>query len=148
LKTEGGYEKYSVVVPENARFEVNRLLVPGESIQYALDDMRYLVESLELRSEIDIGVKSPKYESYVCSKDEPLMQILNSVYLEVMGREPIYEYAYGVTNANIFQGEQGITCIHLGPQRGGAHQPNEHVKLAWLPPVLEMYVKVALGYLR
>jgi succinyl-diaminopimelate desuccinylase len=148
LKTEGGYEKYSVVVPESARFEVNRLLVPGESIQYALDDMRHLVESLELRSEIDIGIKPPKYESYFCSKDEPLMQILNSVYLEVMGREPIYEYAYGVTNANIFQGEQGIPCIHIGPQRGGAHQPNEHVKLEWLPPVLEMYVKVALGYLR
>jgi len=147
LKTEGGYQKYSVVVPESARFEVNRLLVPGESIQYALGDMERLVQSLELKSSVDVGVKPPKYEPYICSRDEPLMETLDTVYQTVMGREPLYEYAYGITNANIFQGEQGIPCIHIGPQRGGAHQPNEHVKLEWLPPVSEMYTRIALEYL-
>jgi len=147
LKTEGGYKKYSVVVPEKARFEVNRLLVPGESIQYALDDMERLVKSLELKSKVDVGVKPPKYEPYTCSKDEPLMQTLDKAYRQVMGREPLYEYAYGITNANIFQGEQGIPCIHIGPERGGAHQPNEHVKLEWLPPVSEMYARIAFDYL-
>jgi acetylornithine deacetylase/succinyl-diaminopimelate desuccinylase family protein len=148
LKTEGGYQKYSVVVPESARFEVNRLLVPGESIQYALDDIKRLVDSLELRSEVDIGVKPPKYEPYICSRDEPLMQVLDSVYQKVMGKPPLYEHAYGITNANIFQGEQGIPCIHLGPERGGTHQPNEHVKLEWLPKVSEMYTRIALKYLQ
>ncbi|RLI02533.1 hypothetical protein DRO31_03910 [Candidatus Bathyarchaeota archaeon] len=147
LKTEGGYEKYSIVIPENARFEVNRLLVPGESIQYALDDMDKLVDSLELKSKVDVGVKPPKYEPYICEKTEPLMQTLDKVYQTVMGKEPLYEYAYGITNANIFQGEQGIPCIHIGPQRGGAHQPNEHVKLEWLPPVSEMYARIAYEYL-
>ncbi len=147
LKTEGGYKKYSVVVPESARFEVNRLLVPGESIQYALDDMGRLVESLELKSGVDVGVKPPKYEPYICTRDEPLMKILHEKYQQVMGREPLYEHAYGITNANIFQGEQGIPCIHIGPERGGAHQPNEHVKLEWLPPVSEMYARIAMSYL-
>jgi acetylornithine deacetylase/succinyl-diaminopimelate desuccinylase-like protein len=147
LKTEGGYKKYSVVVPESARFEVNRLLVPGESVQYAIDDMGRLVESLELKSDVDVGVKPPKYEPYLCTRDEPLMKILHEKYQQVMGREPLYEHAYGITNANIFQGEQGIPCIHIGPERGGAHQPNEHVKLEWLPPVSEMYARIALSYL-
>ena len=147
LKTEGGYKKYSVVVPESARFEVNRLLVPGETIQYTIDDMKRLVGSLVLKSEVDVGVKPPKYEPYTSSRDEPLMKILHQEYETVMGREPLYEHAYGITNANIFQGEQGIPCIHLGPQRGGAHQPNEHVKLEWLPPVSEMYTRIAMAYL-
>lgn len=147
LKTEGGYEQYSIVVPERARFEVNRLLVPNESIQYALDDMERLVCSLELESSVDVDVKPPKYEPYLCSKDEPLMKTLDKAYREVMGNPPLYEYAYGITNANIFQGEQGIPCIHIGPQRGGAHQPNEHVKLEWLPPISEMYTQIALDYL-
>jgi acetylornithine deacetylase/succinyl-diaminopimelate desuccinylase family protein len=147
LKTEGGYKKYSIVIPESARFEVNRLLVPGESIQYALDDMGKLVKSLELKSEVDIGVKPPKYEPYICTRDEPLMEILHEKYTKVMGKEPLYEHAYGITNANIFQGEQGIPCIHIGPERGGAHQPNEHVKLEWLPSVSEMYARIALSYL-
>ena len=88
LKTEGGYKKYSVVVPESARFEVNRLIVPGESIQYALDDMGRLVKSLDLKSEVDIGVKPPRYEPYICTRDEPLMKILHEKYQQVMGKEP------------------------------------------------------------
>ena len=147
LKMEGGYKVYSVVVPESARFEVNRLLVPGESIDYALNDMRRLVDSLSLRSEVEVGVKPPKYEPYIASRDEPLMRTLHGVYQEVMGREPLYEYAYGITNANIFQGEQGIECVHIGPQRGDPHGPNEYVKLEWLRPVSEMYTRLALRYL-
>lgn len=147
LKTEGGYQKYSVVVPESARFEVNRLLVPGESIKYAIEDMEALVKSLKLKSGVDVSVKPPKYEPYTCTRDEPLMKILHENYVKVFDREPLYEHAYGITNANIFQGEQGIPCVHIGPQRGGAHQPNEHVKLEWLPPVSEMYTRIALRYL-
>ncbi len=136
-----------MVVPASARFEVNRLLVPGETIQYALDDMRRLVDSLHLKSEVEIGVKPPKYEPYTCSKEEPLMETLDGVYRDVMGRPPLYEYAYGITNANIFQGEEGIPCVHIGPQRGEAHGANEYVKLEWLPPVSKMYALMATRYL-
>jgi succinyl-diaminopimelate desuccinylase len=148
LKTEGGYKVYSVVVPESARFEVNRLLVPGESVDYALADMRRLVDSLRLKSEVDVGIKPPRYEPYIASRDAPLMSTLHKVYKKVMGREPLYEYAYGITNANIFQGEQGIESVHIGPQRGDPHSPNEYVKLEWLPPVSEMYARIALEYLK
>lgn len=148
LKSEGGYKKYSVVVPENARFEVNRLLVPGESLGYALDDMERLVRSLNLCSETAVGIKPPKYEPYISSKEEPLMILLDHVYNEVMGFPPLYEYAYGITNANIFQGEYGIQCIHLGPERGNAHGSNEHVKVKWLPQISEMYARIAYKFLK
>ncbi len=147
LKTEGGYRKYSVIVPESARFEVNRLLVPGESVGYALDDMERLVRSLDLDSEITVGIKPPRYEPYIASKEEPLMTILDGVYKEVMDMSPLYEHAFGITNANIFQGEHGIQCIHLGPERGNAHGPNEHVKLEWLSPISEMYARIAFKFL-
>ncbi len=147
LKTEGGYQRYSVVVPERARFEVNRLLVPGESIGYALDDMEQLVCGLDLDSEVRVGIKPPKYEPYIASKEESLMVTLDGVYDEVMGRRPLYEYAYGITNANIFQGENGIQCVHIGPERGNAHGPNEYVKLEWLPPISEIYTRIAHKFL-
>jgi succinyl-diaminopimelate desuccinylase len=147
LKMEGGYKVYSVVVPESARFEVNRLLVPSESIEYALNDMRRLVDDLGLKSKVDVSAKPPRYEPYIASKDDPLMRTLHTVYQKAMGVEPLYEYAYGITNANIFQGEQGIECVHLGPQRGDPHGPNEYVKLEWLPLISEMYAMMALQYL-
>ena len=147
LTTEGGYQNYSVVVPESARFEVNRLLVPGESIGYALDDMERLVMSLDLESDVRVGIKPPKYEPHIASKEEPLMMTLDTVYNVVMGRPPLYEYAYGITNANIFQGEHNIQCIHIGPERGNAHGPNEYVKLEWLPPISEVYARITYKFL-
>ncbi len=147
LKIEGGYEIYSVIVPASCRFEVNRLIVPGETVQSAIDDMRRLVDSLELDSEVEVGIKPPRYEAYVMSKDEEIIGVFDPIYREVMGKSPSYEYAYGITDANIFAGEGGIPSLHLGPQRGGAHQKNEYVLLDWLPPVSELYTRIAVNFL-
>ncbi len=147
LKIEGGYEIYSVVVPAGCRFEVNRLLVPGETVQTAIEDMERLIGSLGLESEVEVGTKPPRYEAYVMGKDEEIIRVFDPVYKEVMGVEPVYEYAYGITDANIFSGEGGIPCLHLGPQRGGAHQSNEYVLLDWLLPVSKMYTLIAARFL-
>ena len=147
LKIEGGYEIYSVVVPAGCRFEVNRLLVPGETVQTAIEDMERLIGSLGLESEIEVGTKPPRYEAYVMRKDEEIIRVFDTVYKEVMGVEPVYEYAYGITDANIFAGDGGIPCLHLGPQRGGAHQRNEYVLLDWLLPISKMYALIAARFL-
>jgi acetylornithine deacetylase/succinyl-diaminopimelate desuccinylase-like protein len=147
LKIEGGYEIYSVIVPTSCRFEVNRLLVPGETAQTAIDDMERLIGTLRLQSEVEVRTKPPRYEAYVMEKDQEIIRVFDPVYREVMGVEPHYEYAYGITDANIFAGEGDIPCLHLGPQRGGAHQKNEHVLLDWLPPMSKMYALIAARFL-
>jgi succinyl-diaminopimelate desuccinylase len=147
LKIEGGYEVYSVVIPARCRFEVNRLLVPGETVETAIADMERLVDSLSLEAEVEVRTKPPRYEAFVMSRDEPIIQVFDGVYRDVMGREPLYEHAYGITDANIFAGEGGIPCLHLGPGRGGAHQKNEYVELGWLPPISRMYALIAARFL-
>jgi acetylornithine deacetylase/succinyl-diaminopimelate desuccinylase-like protein len=147
LKFEGGYKVYSVVIPAAARFEVNRLLVPGETVQTAIADMERLVRSLNLRSEVEVKTKPPRYEAYMMRRDEPILKAFDPVYREVMGKAPLYEYAYGITDANIFAGEGGIPCLHLGPKRGGAHEKNEYVPLDWLPPMSRMYAMIADRFL-
>jgi len=147
LKIEGGYRIYSVVVPDRCRFEVNRLLVPGETADSAVEDMEELVESLGLRAEVEVGTKPPRYEPFMLKEDEPILKVFHEVYGEVMGVDPLYEYASSITDANVFAGEGGIPCLHLGPRRGGAHQPNEYVPLEWLPPVSRMYALIAARFL-
>lgn len=147
LKIEGGYTVYSVVIPERCRFEVNRLLVPGETVETAVGDMERLVGSLGLEAEVEVRTKPPRYEAFVMDKGEPIIRVFDGVYREVTGREPLYEYAYGITDANIFAGEGEIPCLHLGPQRGGAHQRNEYVSLDWLPPISKMYALIAARFL-
>jgi succinyl-diaminopimelate desuccinylase len=147
LKIEGGYQRYAVVVPDRCRVEINRLLVPGETTSTALEDMRDLVRSLDLQADVDVGLKPPTYEPFVMTQDEPILVVLDGVYREVMGVDPAYEYTLGITDANVFAGEGGIPCLHLGPARGGAHQPNEYVPLKWLEPIARMYTLIAARFL-
>ena len=147
LKIEGGYQIYSVVIPEQCRFEVNRLLVPGEDTDSAIRDMEKLVASLGLGSSVTIELKPPQYQPFVMDRDEPILQVFDDVYRHVMGVEPFYEYASGITDANIFTGEGGIPCLHLGPRRGAAHQANEFVPLEWLPRIAVMFAMIAIRFL-
>lgn len=147
LKIEGGYQRYSVVVPDRCRFEVNRLLVPGETIAGAIEDMRHLISSLGLKAEVDVNAKPPQYEPFTLKGDEPILRIFNEVYKQIMGKEPMYEHARGITDANVFAGEAHIPCLHLGPKRGNTHQPNEYVPIDWLQPMSQMYLLIAARYL-
>jgi succinyl-diaminopimelate desuccinylase len=146
LKIEGGYQVYSVVVPDRCRFEVNRLLVPGETAGSALADMEALVAALDLEARVRVALKPPCYEPFLMERDEPIVQIFDEVYREVVGVAPLYAYAQGITDANVY-GEAGIPCLHLGPVRGNVHQPDEYVVLEWLPRLSEIYALIAARYL-
>ncbi|MHA2245745.1 MAG: M20 family metallopeptidase [Candidatus Hodarchaeales archaeon] len=148
LKIEGGYEEvYSVVVPASARMEVNRLLVPGETVETAIEDMERLIKSLNLTAEVEIRTKPPQYEAFMLDRNEPIIRIFDSIYNRIMGRSPHYEYTSGITDANIFTGEGNIPCLHLGPPQEVAHQKNEFVLLDELQPLSQMFTLIAAKFL-
>ena len=155
LKFDGGYQIYSVVVPASARFEVNRLLVPGETADTAIADMDRLVKNLNLKSTVEVRTKPPQYGAYVMSQMDPIIKAFDPVYRDVMGKPPVYQYAYGITDANTFAGVGKIPCLHLGPARGisdpkrggGVHEKNEYVDVTWLTKINQMYVKIADEFL-
>ena len=147
LKIEGGYTVYSVVVPATCRFEVNRLTVPGESVEYAVKDMERLVKSLKLGSNVEVKTKAPLYASYEIKKTEPLVKVFDEAYREVFDRAPVYSYSKSITDANTITGEGGIPCIHLGPGPWVPHQKNEYVELDWLPKISKAYTLLAAKFL-
>lgn len=148
LKIEGGYEDvYSVVVPASARMEVNRLIVPGETVEIAIEDMKRLVNSLNLSADVEIRIKPPQYEAFMLDRNEPIIQIFDSIYKQIMGQSPQYEYTSGITDANIFVGERNIPCLHLGPPQEVAHQKNEFVLLDELQPLSQMFTLIAARFL-
>ncbi|NHJ01790.1 MAG: M20 family peptidase [Candidatus Heimdallarchaeota archaeon] len=147
LKIEGGYEIYSVVVPAFARMEVNRLLVPGETAQSAIDDMNNLIESINLSSQVTVEIKPPLYQAYISDRNDLIFRVFDKVYRSVMGKAPFYEYTSGITDANIFAGEGNIPCLHLGPHQETAHQKNEYISLDCLEPLSKMYALIAMNFL-
>jgi succinyl-diaminopimelate desuccinylase len=144
---EGGYKVYSVVVPDRARIEINRLLVPGETFEKAIEDMKELVRSLELNSEVEVNRKPPVYNPFELDENSRIIRVFKDAFEETNGFEPKFGYLKSVTDGNVFSGEGGIPCVHLGPQGGGVHQPDEYVYVDSLKPVTEIYVRTASKFL-
>jgi acetylornithine deacetylase/succinyl-diaminopimelate desuccinylase family protein len=147
LKIEGGYDVYSVVVPAECRFEVNRLTVPGETVEGVIKDMNDLIESLNLEASVEVKTKPPLYSSYLIDREDPFVELFDETYKDVMGKPPHYQYSSSITDANTFAGKGGIPCIHLGPMGGGTHQKNEYVNLESLQPVTRFYTELAARFL-
>jgi acetylornithine deacetylase/succinyl-diaminopimelate desuccinylase family protein len=147
LKIEGGYKVYSVVVPAEARIEVNRLTVPGETVESVIKDMEDMIASLNLKAKVEVRTKPPLYAPYVMEKTKPIVELFDSVYKQVHGTEPHYGYSSSITDANTFAGEGGIPCIHLGPYPGGPHQKDEYTLIDSIPPVTEIFTRMAASFL-
>jgi acetylornithine deacetylase/succinyl-diaminopimelate desuccinylase family protein len=147
LMIEGGYKVYSVVVPAECRFEVNRLTVPGETVESVVKDMEELVALLNLDARVEVKTKPPLYSSYVIDRNDPFVELFHQSYTDVMGKEPHYKYSSSITDANTFCGEGGIPCMHLGPVDGGSHEKNEYTTLDSLPPVTKVYAELAAKFL-
>jgi len=147
LKIEGGYTVYSVVVPAECRIEVNRLTVPGETVEGVIRDMEELVDSLNLEARVEVRTKPPLYASYILDKETPFVKLFDATFRDVMGKECVYEYSSSITDANTFTGEGGVPCMHLGPYAGGTHQKNEYTTLGSLPPVTRVFTELAARFL-
>jgi len=147
LKIEGGYEVYSVVVPAMCRFEVNRLTVPGETVESVIENMEELIASLDLEAMVEVKTKPPLYQSYLLEQTHPFVELFDKTYRDVTGKACNYEYSSSITDANTFTGEGGIPCMHLGPYAGGTHQKNEYTRLDSIPPVTKIYTELAARFL-
>lgn len=147
LKIEGGYKVYSVIVPAECRFEVNRLTVPGETVDSVIKDMEELVNSLSLEADVLVKTKPPFYASYIQDKTEPIVETFDWAFREVMDKKPVYDYSSSITDANTFSGTGGIPCVHYGPYDGGAHQRNEYTLIDSLSPVSKVFTLIAARFL-
>jgi acetylornithine deacetylase/succinyl-diaminopimelate desuccinylase-like protein len=148
LKIDGGYKEYSIVVPELCEIVITRLIVPGESVDTAVRDMRDLIESLKLESQVEIETPPPCYDPYELDESSPIMPVFRGVYREVIGVEPVFRPHSGIVDANVFSAEGGIPTVVFGPRGANHHCPGEYVELATLEPVAQVYAETALRFLK
>ena len=147
LKIDGGYKEYAIVVPEKCEIIITRLTVPGETIDVAVDDMRKLIDSLKLKSKVEIDTPPPCYEPYILDEKMPLIGLFKDVYRTINGFAPHFAPHRGVVDANVFYGEGKIPTIVFGPKGGRHHMAAEYVELKSLLPVARIYAETALRYL-
>ncbi len=146
LKIEGGYQEYSVVVPEHCEIIVTRLLAPGETRRGAVAECEGLVATLGLASTVTVEAAPPSYEPFWIDPDHRGMSAFAAAYRVRMGRDPSVGGLLGITDANIYQGEGGIPTIIFGPRGKGLHEKDEYVELDTLGPVVDVLVDTTRRY--
>lgn len=148
LKIEGGYQEYSVVVPERCEIIVTRLLAPGETRDGAVREFERLIATLGLASTVTVEAAPPSYEPFEIDPRHPGMQAFEAAYRARMGRGPLLGGLLGITDANIYQGEGGIPTIIFGPKGQGLHEKDEYVELGSLEPVVDVLVDTTRRFFR
>lgn len=139
---KGGYDNYSVTVPDNCEVIVNKHTVPGETAEYIIRQLQELKRDLGLKSEFDFNIIEPFYPPYAIDENSKYLYELQRSYKEVLGHELGLEYETGVSDSNCIVGLTGITTINFGPSGGPIHSPNEWVSKNQIYNVLKVYAKI------
>jgi len=146
LKIEGGYARYSVVVPDTCRVVMNRLTVPGEPQEMVLSQMRELAGSLGLGSRFEIRSIPPTYRPFVLDRNELILTAYDEAYRSVLGRAPEYGYHHSLNDANVFAGDHGIPTLVFGPNGANTHSPDEYVLIDSVRHAVRVYLHTIAGY--
>jgi len=147
LRIEGGYAEYSIVVPERCEIVITRLTVPGETRDVAVNDMKELIDSLGLSSQVDIETPPPYYEPYFLEENSEIVSYFKRAYKSVIGQEPYFLGHRGIVDANVFVAEGGIPTVVFGPRGANHHCPGEYVEESTLVPTAQVLAATAKKYL-
>jgi acetylornithine deacetylase/succinyl-diaminopimelate desuccinylase family protein len=122
------------VVPEFCELEIDRRLIPGETIKIATDQIRKILKKLRLKADVEVyNFRLPMQ----LNKNLELIKILKNITkIELVG-EP------GYTEAELFYRDAKIPCVSFGPGISyQAHVTDEYIPIKNLQKVTKIYEEV------
>jgi acetylornithine deacetylase/succinyl-diaminopimelate desuccinylase-like protein len=143
LTIRGGPDAYVITVPEHCEFVINRHVVPGETAEQVVAQVRDTVQRLNLRARAQVSIDDPYYPPYTVSATDPLVRAFSTVYQDVTGVRPRFGYSHGVCDANYLVADAGVPTVVFGPRGGNVHAPNEWVDLSSVAGAAAVFVRMA-----
>ncbi|RKL64038.1 M20 family peptidase [Thermoanaerobacteraceae bacterium SP2] len=147
LNMHGGYEKYSVTVPDYCTFTLNKHTVPGETKEFVIEQLANLKKTLNLKADFIFEIGEPYYPPYTVDENLTYLKTLKDVYKNVTKNELGLEYSNGVSDSNCLVEIGGIPTVNFGPSGGSIHAPNEWVSKNQLFDAIEIYFRLIAKYL-
>ncbi|MFM9108377.1 MAG: M20 family metallopeptidase [Chloroflexota bacterium] len=145
LSMRAGNAQYVMTIPERATVQVNRMIVPGETRETAVAELRGLAGSLGSPAEFAFAVDPPYYPPWETAADHPLARAVARAYRAEAGRDPDWRYT-GFGDMNLFS-EAGIPTVMIGPRGDNYHQPNEWVHVPSIAASARVLAAVAMEML-
>lgn len=140
---EGG-NAGTLVVPDRCDIFVDRYVVPGETAESCIEQIRGAAAELGLADKVDVRLKprsSPYMQSFAVPEDHVLVTTLRRHFREVEGRELPCAYDPSVCDSNIVAVTLGIPVVTFGPAGGNLHGDNEWGDPAQVRNTLEIYIR-------
>ncbi len=146
LKIEGGYKVYNVNVPDRCTIILNRLTLPNETKKSVVDDLKSMINSLNLMSTVKIDIIPPFYYPYKIERSHPLIQSLENAYQNTLNRLPKFSYEKMITDANIFMGMAKIPTAVFGPKGSDLHSMDERLHIPSLVPTVQILKDTVINF--
>jgi len=147
LSFHSGSAQYVITVPERATAVVNRMIVPGESGESVVAEMRALAERLDSPARFRFAVVPPYYPPWESDPGHPFVAAFARAYAAETGQAPEWAYT-GFGDANLFAGEAGIPTVQFGPHGANFHQADEWVDVPSIAASVRVLLRLALDLLR
>jgi len=137
-------EAEGLTTPERAVIELDRHLVPPETFESVLEELREQLKEFEkdgIRINVSIKErKTPYINSYVTPRDNEHVRRIEKIIRERFG-EVKYEYGSSVADEGVIAGK-GIPVITIGPKGGDDHSPNEWLSKKSFLETIELYKEI------
>jgi acetylornithine deacetylase/succinyl-diaminopimelate desuccinylase-like protein len=148
LSFHSGSDQYVITLPEQARALITRQIVPGETAELVVEQLRRFADTLQSPARFAFSVDPPFYPPFDWQAPEhPFLQAFAEAGRRVLGAEVSLGYTAGLSDANLIS-EAGIPCIVYGALAGDYHQCNEWVDIPSLVACADIILATALTFLQ
>lgn len=139
-----------ILVPEHAHMLIDRHILPGQTIENAVQDIDTLIQSLNLESQYKItwdDRPTPAPAPYIVDEQSPFVQSTRARVEEQIGKPVRYALARSVADTNHFAVTGGIPTLVYGPEGGNTCQANEYVNIESTTRVARAYCGIVADML-
>jgi acetylornithine deacetylase/succinyl-diaminopimelate desuccinylase-like protein len=136
----------SNVVPGECTIGIDRRLIPGETMESAVADIRAALDAVaaedpNFRYELTIDPFGDYIAANITDGDSPLVRAFQASIRQVTGQEPEYFVAWAGATDGRFYRQLGIDTVGYGPNGENAHGANECVYVDDLVTQAKVYVE-------
>jgi acetylornithine deacetylase/succinyl-diaminopimelate desuccinylase family protein len=141
------------VVPGECTISIDRRLIPGETKESAVADIRAALDAVaaedpDFRYELNIDPEGGFIDANITPEDSPLVKAFQDAVRAVTGEEPEFFVQWaGMTDGRFYR-QHGIDTVGMGPRGEGAHGANESIAIADLVREGEIYAQTIATLLK
>jgi acetylornithine deacetylase/succinyl-diaminopimelate desuccinylase family protein len=120
------------VVPGEATISIDRRLIPGETKESAVADIKAKLDAVaaedpDFRYELEIDPNDSFIDANITPEDSPLVQAFQESLRKLTGKEPEFFVQWaGMTDGRFYR-QHGMDTVGMGPRGEGAHGANESI---------------------